>query len=574
MMEELIHWLNANKISFKAIDREVIEIDGFGKMFLADLCGVQSIFRLVKDEPVFNLMENPEILKGEEIYYVAFPFGKNWYYYDLREEFRFNILKYIGKKQATKLTVPFVNLGVHTPYELLNASGDIKDWVKKAKWLGHDAIGIADRNTMAATLHLQKECDKAGLKPVFGYSFTLNVNGEQVDMKIYCQTSGGLKNLLRIQKEIMVDSPENTLSLNGLLEHAAGNALVFGSLSSFRMTKYPLITEKIAKAFDRVFYQVDLSEYKADRIDTEVLTATQYFFDNFYLPETNTFRIEPILLCDSYYLDKDDAGSKIILNKVATGAAHRQSDDQYFKDIDEHYAVFESLFDAGKWNIKALFERMCSHTVTIAANATARFQLGEMYMPEYIMLPVEIKKYGDRRSMFRSLLEEGLRTKIPVEDHPRYRNRLEEEIYIIESTNNVDYFLIQWDMICEARKREIAIGVGRGSAGGSLVSYLLGIISIDPIQYDLLFSRFLVPERCGLNWVDEITVIGEDREIEPGETCIEIEMETGRLKFYKWAKIRIKRDGQTLTVYANDLCRGDEILWDNRDRLWTLNEIM
>jgi DNA polymerase-3 subunit alpha len=573
-MEELINWLNTHKISFRTIDKEVIEIEDFGKMFLADLSGVQSIFRLAKDEPVFNLMENPEILKGEGIYYVAFPFGRNWYYYDLREEFRFNILKYTGKRQAAQLTVPFVNLGVHTPYELLNASGDIKDWVKKAKWMGHDALGIADRNTMAATLHLQKECDKAGLKPVFGYSFTLVVNGEQVEMKIYCQRQEGLKNLLRIQKEIMVDSPDNTLSLNGLLEHAAGNALVFGSLSSYWLTKYPLITEKITKAFDRAFYQVDLSRYKAERIDREVLNATKYFFDNFYLPETTAFQIEPILLCDNYYLDRDDAGSKIILNKVATGAAHRQSDDQYYKDTDEHFAVFESLFDAGKWNVKALFQRMCAHTLEIAENATARFKLGEMYMPEYIMLPHEIEKYGNRRSMFRSLLEEGLRTKIPAENHPEYRKRLEEEIYIIESTNNVDYFLLQWDMICEARRREIAIGVGRGSAGGSLVSYLLGIISIDPIGYGLIFSRFLVPERCGLNWVDEITVIGEDREVEPGESYIEIEMEQGCLKFYKWAKLRVKRDSQAITVYANDLLNGDEILWDNRDRLWTLNDIM
>ncbi|KAA6345331.1 Error-prone DNA polymerase [termite gut metagenome] len=332
-MEDLINWLNANRISFRAIDKEVIEIEGFGKIFLSDLSDVQSIFRLIKDEPVFNLMENPEILKGEGIFYVAFPFGNNWYYYDLREEFRFNILKYIGKRQPLKLNVPFVNLGIHTPYELLNASGDINLWVKKAKWMGYDAIGIADRNTMAATLHLQKECDKAGLKFVFGYSFTLDVNGDQVDMKIYCQTQKGLKNLLRIQKEITIDSPDNTLTLNGLLEYAKGNILVFGSLSSYWMIKYPLLAGRIEKAFDRIFYQVDLSEYKADRIDSELLNATKYFFDNFYLPKTDSFRIEPVLICDNYYLDKDDAGSKVILNKVATGAAHRQSDDQYFIPI-------------------------------------------------------------------------------------------------------------------------------------------------------------------------------------------------------------------------------------------------
>ena len=119
--------------------------------------------------------------------------------------------------------------------------------------------------------------------------------------------------------------------------------------------------------------------------------------------------------------------------------------------------------------------------------------------------------------MLRALLEEGLRTKVSEMRRDDYRKRLEEEVYVIESTNNVDYFLIQWDMVAEARRRGIATGVGRGSAGGSLVSYLLGITSIDPVAYDLLFSRFLVPERCGLNWVEEITVLGEDVSVEARE---------------------------------------------------------
>ncbi len=93
-MEELTEWLDANKISFKMIDNEVIEIEDFGKMFLADLSGVKSIFKVKDDEVSFNLMEDPSVLMEEDIYYVAFKFGDNWYYYDLREEFKFNILNF------------------------------------------------------------------------------------------------------------------------------------------------------------------------------------------------------------------------------------------------------------------------------------------------------------------------------------------------------------------------------------------------------------------------------------------------------------------------------------------------
>lgn len=573
-MEELIEWLNSNKISFDKIDNEVIEIEDFGKMFFTDLSNVHSIFKGKEDDISFNLMETPSVLMEEGINYVVFKFGFNWFYYDLREDFKFNILKYIGKREATKIDIPYVNLGVHTPYELLNGSGDLSLWIKKAKYLGHSAIGICDKNTMAATLNLQKECSKAGIKHVFGYSFTLSFYDDKIDMKVYCQSQQGLKNLLRIQKEIMVDSEDNTITLSQLLARGEGNILVFGKLSSHWMKSNLHVINELEEAFDQIFYQVDLSEYKAERIDAEILHATKYYFDNFYFPEKDLFSIEPILICDNYYPDQDEAKNKIILNKIAEGAAHEQSNDQYFKDIDEHYEIFQSLFDPEKWDIYSLLGRMCKHTVDIANNAEAYFETGRMYMPEYIMLPEEKKKYGDRHNMFLDLLEEGLKTKISKEDHDKYRKRLEEEIYIIESTNNVDYFLVQWDMVNEARKRGIVTGIGRGSAGGSLVSYLLGIISIDPIKYDLIFSRFLVPERCGLNWVDDVTIIGDDIEIKPNETYVELKLEGNKIiKVFRDAEVRIKRDDKEMTVYADELVPEDDIIIDNKDIVWTINEI-
>ena len=574
MMLQLSEWLEANKIDYRTVDNEVIEITGFGKAFIADLTGVKSIFRGTKDQLVFNLMENPQILIDEEIFYVVFPFGRNWYYFDLREEFKFNLLKYVGSRKQPEVNIPFVNLGIHTPYELLNGSGDLTAWIKKAKQLGQTAIGICDRNTMAATLSLQKECAKAGVKYVFGYTFDLLHDGEKTEMKLYCQSQKGLRNLLRIQKIINVDSKDATIGIKDLLAHAAGNALVFGTLSSYWINQNLHYVEQMRHSFDGVYYQVDLSEYKAERIDAEVLKAVDYFFKTLYLPEFRNFVIEPILICDTYYLDKDDARNKIILNKIASGAAHKQSEDHYFKDIDEHYTTLKNLFDSDKWNIDELFKRMCSHTVDIAQRACASYDIGKMYMPQYIMLDDERVKYNTRFRMFHALLEEGLRRKIPPTLHEQYRQRLNEETYIIESTNNVDYFLIQYDMIREAKKRGIVTGIGRGSAGGSLVSYLLDIITIDPIKYGLIFSRFLVPERCGLHWVDEITAIAEDLELEPGESYIRIETDHGTLEVDKWAKLRIRRGEETLTLYANDLKDGDEILLDNRDRLWTLNDIL
>lgn len=566
-MKELIKWLDANKIGYQQIDNEVLEIQELGKLYVADLAEVKSIFRGTEENLQFNLMENPEVLMAEGIFHVAFPFGDNWYYFNLKEEFRFNILKYAGKRQPCSMQVPFVNLGVHTPFELLNGSGNIADWVRKAKYLGHTALGICDRNTMAGTLNLQKECAAQGMKHVFGYTLEVEHEGEKVEMKVYSQTQRGMRNLLRIQKEIMVDSDNRTLPLQGLLTHGEGNVLVLGKRASYWMKKHPNVLQAMEIAFEKVFYQVDLGEYKAERIDVEVLKAAKYFFDNFYMPETGTFLIEPVLLCDTYYLDKDDARNKIILNKIATGAAHEQSNDQYFKDIDEHYLTFRSLFDGNRWELDSLFKRMCAHTVEIAERAVARYETDRNFMPQYDMTAQEKAKYGDRHRMFLALLEEGLRRYVPAEKENEYRKRMDYEVYILESTNNIDYILNQYDTVNWARENGILVGCGRGSAGGSLVLYLLGITLIDPIKYNLLFERFLLPERAGL-FSAEVTIITCGLE---STKIVQVTLANGKTYvFDRDAKFRVKRQGYEMVIYADELMLEDDIIFDNRDLLFTL----
>lgn len=569
--DNLQDWLIEQNIPFQAIDDEVTDIPGFGKLFLADLSGVKSIFRVKGDQVEFNLMENPQTLLDEGINYVAFPFGANWYYYDLREEFCFHILKYVGQRATECHAEPFVHLGVHSPYELLNGSGELATWVRKARWMGHAALGLCDRNTMAGTLNFQKACDAAGIRPVFGYTLTMEYETDQVDLKVYSLSQQGLAGLLRIQKEVMVDGDNRTLPYDLLLKHGEGNALVLGSLAAEWMLRHPHLVAQLRERFEMLFYQVDLNEYKADRIDRLRLLAAQTYFRNFYNPTTGTFSVEPILITDSYYVDRDDARNKILLNKIASGAAHDQSEEQYYKDADEHYQTLRPLFGEA-WDFDALFGLMCRNTLRIAEAATARISVGQMYMPQYIMRAEEEAQYADRRTMFRRLLDEGLAAKVVATEHERYRSRLEEEVYIIESTDNVDYFLIQWDMVRKAHRRGIVTGIGRGSAGGSLVSYLLGITTVDPLRYGLLFSRFLVPERCGLEWHDATTKVMVQVPIHAGEDYVEVEADGTRYRYHPNAQLRIRCQGKEQTIYADELSCGDEIIFDRRDYLWTINE--
>ena len=198
-----------------------------------------------------------------------------------------------------------------------------------------------------------------------------------------------------------------------LLMYAAGCVVVFAIRSVYWMAGHPKQVKRIRKGAEAVYYQVDANEYKADRIDREQLEALKYYFGNCYDADTDSFTVEPVLIPDCYYMDKDDAGYRIVVNKIATGAAHEQSDDQYFKTADELYDTLRPLF-SGQWDFDSLFRRMCRPTVEIAGRADASFETGRMFMPEYRMRPEERERYGDRRTMFLRLLDDGLDFRIPI----------------------------------------------------------------------------------------------------------------------------------------------------------------
>lgn len=563
MVESLSEWLSINKISYKQVDDDVIEIENFGKLFINDLNEVDSIFR--KDntgEVIFNLMETQETLFQEEIYFTCFQFGNNWYYYDLRDKFSLNILKYIGKRTPIEHNEQFVNLGIHTPFELLQGSFQVSEWVKKAKYLGHTAIGICDKNTMAASLVLQKECKKAEIGYVIGYTLDMKDGDIIIPVKIYCQTNDGLQNLLRIQKEINVDSDTKTISYSRLIEYVPGNIVVFGTLSINWISENLSKIRNLEHCAKGIYYQVDLTEFKADRFDKAYLEAIKMYYDNLY------YEIHPVLICDNYYLDKEDAKNKIILNKVADGAAHMQSEEQYFKDQDELYSVLDELF-SDDWDKESLFEELCTNTIKIAEGAKAAYETDRNFMPQYDMTSDEIKKYGSRHNMFNQILEEGFKRLVPKGQEDLYRKRMEYEKYVIESTNNIDYFLVQYDTVNWATENNIMVGISRGSGGGCLLLYLMGITKLDPLKYNLIFERFLLPSRSGLYEADT-TIIKEQI---PSKEYVEIEMNGRKYKFDRDAQLIVNRGGEDIIIYADELIPGDDIIFDNRDVLWTINEL-
>ena len=524
-MEDLEEWLKNNKIQYSLFRNDIISIPLFGKCLFQDMEKRDHIFKIDKESKnvSFSCIENYEYLRNDGIQYVIFKFGNCFYYIDIddpKEEF--HILKYVG--------------------------------------------ATCEVNTMAATLDLQREAIAAGLKYCFGYSLIVEIGNEKVNVKLYSQTQEGFQNMLRIQYHINVLRMEDRMiALYDLLHLAKGNVIVFGKFSLSWLVK-PENEETIkdmVSYFEGAYAQIDWSEYKANRIDSQVLVNMKDYFDA--TSDGWIYGIEPVLIQDIYYPDADEYRNKIVLNKIDLGAAHEQSVRQYMKTLDELFDEFDALF-SNKYS-EDVFYLMCENTAKIIEPADAAYDLTENYMPEYKMTAEEKSQYTSNLDMFDSLLEKGLKTLVAEEDQDRYRKQMEYERYVILSTNNLDYFLFTYDLMNWARSHEILTGLGRGSAGGCIVSFLLGITQIDPLAYGLIFERFLLPERGGL---ESRRVTKFCDKIESSE-YVELVLENGKTyKFDRDAEFLVGRNDKQIVVYADELKEDDDIVFDNKDLLFTL----
>lgn len=302
----LTEWLDNHYITY-SLRKDVLVIPGFGRCLIQD--DYEHIFKQNKDgEVIFNSIENISYLLADDISYIVFPFGRRWFYVDIRKDLsnvQFQVLRYVGDSPVFTHQCEFYPLGIHSGYELLNGSGLLKDWCSKVKFLGYKGLSVADKNTMASSLDLQQSANDNGLKYCFGYSLTIKIGSDKVGVKVYAATQKGFKNMLRIQKAVAVDNfATKEIDLITLLNLAEGNTLVFDKWSGQWLLDNKDTLQDFIDAFDGwVYFQVDTSEYRADRVDTALLQSQKTYFDNFYLGDLEyKMNIRPILIQDVYYL--------------------------------------------------------------------------------------------------------------------------------------------------------------------------------------------------------------------------------------------------------------------------------
>lgn len=477
-MEKLKKWAEENNLQL-TVDGRLVKVEGveekfvlhdydFGHGILFD-----SALDIYLDQTALYYLFSEESVK-----YLLFDFGGKFYYSEIEKDsldFELKPFRNIGVCSANS---DYVHLGVHGGYELLNGSGLYKDWVEKAKFYGHKSLGICEFNTLAASLAFQTECKNQEIKSILGETVNIKLGDYECHIKLYVKNKVGWQNLLKIHKNINVDGDGTGIHINDLISFTEGLICILPQEYDFENE----FTKTILGSFEDIFYQIDTTIYRSNKKDSDSLKALRNYVRHHY------DKVPPILLSDSYYIEKDYGHVKKMLNKIGDVKFQNESRNQYFKTLDECYEIIGKFFTGEN---ETIWDAAVQNTYYVESICDFEIDTSKFRLPKYELTEEESKLFSNSEELFHELMEEGLERKVAPELHQQYRERLEEEIRVIKQGGFIDYFLILWDIMQWCKREGVLRGIGRGSAAGALISYLLDITEADPIKYDLLFERFL-----------------------------------------------------------------------------------
>ena len=387
----------------------------------------------------------------------------------------------------------FVHLHNHTEYSLLDGAARINDLVARAKSYGMPALAITDHGVMYGAITFYEACKAEGIKPIIGCEVyvcsdrkaRMGKRGDSANhLILLAKNNEGYKNLCklvslgflegfyykpRVDRELLRRYSEGLICLSACIAGELPELLIEGDYDG---------ALALAKEYQEIFGENYYIEIQNHGIPEELAVLPNL------LKIARELGIKPVATNDLHYVDKADSAIHDILLCIQTGKTRSDenrmrffNDSFYLKTEEEMAELFPECPEA------------LENTLYIAEQCNVDFTFGTLFMPNYI--PPE---GHDLRSYLRELCEDGLKRRYdPVT--PEVRERFEYELGIIEKMDFPGYFLIVWDMINFARSEGISVGPGRGSAAGSVIAYCLGITDIDPLRYDLLFERFLNPER-------------------------------------------------------------------------------
>ena len=392
----------------------------------------------------------------------------------------------------------FTHLHVHTEYSLLDGACRIDRLFDHIKAMGQTACAITDHGVMYGCVAFFDAAKAAGIKPIIGcevyvatrtrFDKVNRIDGNN-HLILLCKNETGYKNLIkmvsagftegfyskpRIDKDLLEQYHEGLICLSACLAGEIPQAILAGDYERAKQAAL-----YYCDLFGEGNYYIELQDHGLEE-DQVVLPQLIRLARETDIPMAATN--------DAHYITKEDAKMQSILLCIQTGKtiadADRmefQTDEFYLKSTDEMYDLFSMVPEA------------CENTNKIAEQCNFEFTFGETKLP-YFKAPDGM----ENQAYFEKLCWEGLERRYPGKVTDALKERLSYEINVVKTMGYTNYYLIVYDFINYAKSRDIPVGPGRGSGAGSLAAYCVGITDIDPIRYNLIFERFLNPERVSM----------------------------------------------------------------------------
>ncbi len=392
----------------------------------------------------------------------------------------------------------FTHLHLHTEYSLLDGACRINRLMERVKELGQTSVAITDHGVMYGVVDFYKAAKKAGVHPIIGcevYVATrtrfdkVNRMDGSYHLVLLCENETGYRNLIklvsagftegfyskpRIDKELLEKHHEGLIALSACLAGEIPRALASGD---FEKAKEAALYYQNLFGPDRFYLEIQDHGLEEQKLVLPMIVRLSR--------ETG---IPLVATNDAHYLTKEDAKMQRVLICIQTNKSVYDDDilefgteEFYVKSTDEMYELF------------SLWPEACENTNKIAQMCQFDFEFGVTKLPSF-----DVPDGMENRQYFEQLCQEGLKRHYGENPTPEIQKRLAYEIDVIDRMGFTNYYLIVWDFIRYAKSKGIPVGPGRGSGAGSLAAYCIGITNIDPMKYQLLFERFLNPERISM----------------------------------------------------------------------------
>ena len=394
----------------------------------------------------------------------------------------------------------FTHLHVHTEYSLLDGACRINELINKAKELKMTSLAITDHGAMYGVVEFFKQAKKAGIKPILGFEAYISPrrmtdkepqkDKGQYHLVLLAENYEGWKNIIKLCSIGFVEGYyyKPRIDHETLRKYSRGvialSACLAGEVQSYLLDNNYDKAKKTALMYKDIFGENNFFLEMQDQGIKE-----QQDVNKALVKMSQETRIKLVATNDVHYINKEDAYFHDVLlciqmQKTITDKDRMRfpTDEFYLKSYDEMKKLFP--------------EEVLKNTADIAERCNVELDFDTVHLPEF-----KVPKGYTKIEYFREICQKGLQDRYKnITDE--IQNRLNYEIGVIEQMGYVDYFLIVWDFIKYAKDNKIMVGPGRGSAAGSLVAYSMKITNIDPIKHNLIFERFLNPERVSMPDID------------------------------------------------------------------------